>query len=412
MKAYPLLTGKSFYQSIERVLLNAQADDEIIANYFVIREDTMGLKFCSLLLAAAKRGVRIKLIIDSYGSCHDAGNGTEYIGEALSNDLLTTLKLNGIELYIYRPIISNNMFHPLNVFQWTNYCRRNHNKIFLFNLKKHKKRGVILGDSQWANEHFNSQFIGHNLLVLSTSLYVSAKQYNINLIHTNECKIYLNTKITDCALSYWEGRLKLSSVQSPLDFSYLEEFDLSNAKFVYSEIEFDCMESRKTIQDIEINILSKIKSKGIYCTPYFCPDRKMLKALFRFMLKGGKVYIGKYSDDPYLPYGVHQAIKTLTKKKLKVHTYEGYGNVHYKDLICDDKVFIKSANGEGRSRFYNLDSGILIEDKKLADFLLKAHKRSELSFSEIERLGQIKIKHSLFEQAFKFLFRPFYYHHL
>lgn len=412
MKAYPILKGNSFYLSIERLILNASADDEIIANYFVIREDTMGLKFCSLLLDAAKRGVRIKLIIDSYGSCHAAGNGTEYIGDPLSEDLLTTLRLNGIELYIYRPIISNKILHPFNLFQWKNYSRRNHNKIFVFNLKRLKKRGVIVGDTQWANEHFNSQFIGHNLLIFSTDLYIQAKQYNTNLLHTDECKQYLNNHVSSKAMSFWEKRLSFPLKKVPFQFNFLNEFQIGKADFVYSEIQFDCMESRKTIQDIEINLLKKMQTKGVYCTPYFCPDLKMLKALLSFLKKGGKVFIGKYSDDPYLPYGVHQAIKYLSKKCFSVFSYEGYGNVHYKDLICDDQVFIKSANGEGRSRFYNLDSGILVQDHELAKYFIMEHKKSEVYFSEIMTVEQVEIKHTFFERVIKFLFRPFYYHHL
>lgn len=412
MKVYPLIKANYFFNSIERIVSHAQADDEIIANYFVIREDTMGLKFLSLLFQAARRGVRVKLIVDSYGSCLDAGNGTEYISEPLSKELLTTLKLNGIELFIYRPIVSSNIFHPLNLMAWKNYSRRNHNKIFAFNLKKKKERGVILGDSQWAHEHFNSQFIGHNLLILSTKLYIEARQYNMNLIQTNDCERWSTNKVHQYHVNFWEKRLSLPIKSAPFDFSFLKEFEVDNAEFVYSEVQFDCMEKRKSIQDIEIKILNKIKNKGIYCTPYFSPDRKMLKALFKFVLKGGKIYIGKYSDDPYLPYGVHKAVSSFFKKNLSIFSYNGYGNVHYKDLICDDFVFIKSANGEGRSRFYNLDSGILIKNEELSQFFYQNQLKTEKEFLQMTNIKHVKIKHSLLERSLKFLIRPLYYHHL
>lgn len=412
MKVYPLLKANSFYYSIEKVLNSATSEDEIIANYFVIREDTLGLKFLSLLLQAALRGVRIKLIIDCYGSRLEAGNGTEYVSGPLSNDLLTTLRLNGIEIYIYRQITSASIFHPLNVVSWKNYSRRNHNKIFCFNLKKEKKIGIIIGDSQWALEHFNSEFIGHNLLVLNDEVYIQARQYNLNLINSDQCTLWIENNINSSSLSFWEARLNIHIKIEKFNLEGLKSFEVDNAKFVYPEIAFDCRDKRKTIQDIEIQILNRTKQRGIYCTPYFCPDRKLTKALYKFVLRGGKIFIGKYSHDPYLPYGVHQAVKTFFLRKLPIFVYNGYGNVHFKDLISDEYVFIKSANGEGRSRFYNLDSGIIIRDEKLADYFLKKQEEQIKKYVKITNMKHIKIHHHIFERTFKFFFRPLFYHHL
>ena len=325
---------------------------------------------------------------------------------------MTTLRLNGVEIYIYRPIISSNIFHPLNVFSWKNYSRRNHNKIFCFNLKKEKKRGVVLGDSQWALEHFNSEFIGHNLLILNDEIYIQARQYNLNLILSKQCTLWNQNKIESSKLSFWEARLHYRNKIEPFNLDGLISFNVDNAKFVYSEIIFDCREKRRTIQDLEIQILNRHKKKGIYCTPYFCPDRKLIKALLKLVLRGGKIFIGKYSHDPYLPYGVHQAVKTFFLRKLPIYVYNGYGNVHFKDLISDDYVFIKSANGEGRSRFYNLDSGIIIRDEKLADYFLKNQAEQLKKYEKITNMKHIKIHHHIIERAFKFIIRPLFYHHL
>ena len=409
MKAYPLLSANYFYQQSFEVLKLANAGDEIYANYFVIRKDSYGLKFLSLLYQAALRGVRIKLIIDSYGSLQPGGKGTEYLGEPLDNELLSFLKLNGIETYIYRPIKSKKIFHPQNLWDWKNYSRRNHNKILSFKLKG--KRGVIMGDSQWADEHFNGEFLGHDIMLISDEVYIQSKLYHMNLIRTKECVYFEGTHIKNHLYQRIKNKLLIQQVY-PESIQPLKEFELDDAKFVYSEIQFDEHEKRHSIQDYEIELLNEAHKWGIYTTPYFSPDKDFLKTLIRFAKKGGEIRIGKFREDPYLPYGVLSAVKKFFKQNLSLLEYMGKGHIHYKDLITDRAVFIKSANGEGRSRFYNLDSGLIMRSQYLSNYFRKIHEKEALAFSKLSEFEYHQIPHPKFERMVKYFMRPLFYHHL
>ena len=81
-------------------------------------------------------------------------------------------------------------------------------------------------------------------------------------------------------------------------------------------------------------------------------------------------------------------------------------------MIVDDYVFIKSANGEGRSRFYNLESGVIIRSQKLAEVVLSRIEGDLKSSVNITKTTRFLEQHSPFIRPFKLLLRPFYYKHL
>lgn len=412
MRAYPIFHSDHFYQQTFRILSESKAGDEILVNYFVIREDTKGLEFLLWLYLAASRGVKVKLIIDSYGSCLPGTSGTEYSGNPISNNLLLFLQSYGVEVFIYRPVESGNVFYPKNVLNWKNFSRRNHNKILAF--KQSGVRGVILGDSQWASEHFDGTFQGHDIIIESDKVFVDVKIYCLNLIAQKECvQLKLLTQET---LNERESREQLDKLISASNLNGKvipnASIEIKNAQFVYSEIEFSASESRKSIQNFEEEILCEPIEWGVYATPYFSPDKQFLKTLMSFIQKGGRLQIGKFREEPYLPYGVLWACEEIFKRSLGLFEYSGTGNIHYKDLITDKVVFIKSANGEGRSRFYNLDSGIIIRSAELSKIYRKEHERCVHLFNEFTDFSYDQIPHGFFEKAFKYILRPFYYHHL
>jgi hypothetical protein len=297
----------------------------------------------------------------SFFTLGELGSRIAVVGSPLDSKILSFLQLHGVEIYIYRPIKSRKIFHPQNLWDWKNYSRRNHNKILNFKLKG--KRGVIVGDSQWADEHFNGEFLGHDLLLISDKNYIQAKVYNNNLMRTQECVYYTSDHLLNNEVSELKKLLLLQKVKPKKDFT-LCEFEVDSADFVYSEIQFDEHEKRHSIQDYEIDLLQEDIKWGIYTTPYFSPDKDLMQSLLMFLKEKGEVRIGKFREDPYLPYGVLNAVNKVFKNNQMVYEYGGIGNIHYKDLITDKAVFIKSANGEGRSRYYNLDSGLIITLKR------------------------------------------------
>jgi phosphatidylserine/phosphatidylglycerophosphate/cardiolipin synthase-like enzyme len=418
MKVIPLYSGKDFRNSIFDILKSANANDEITANYFVLREDKAGLDFCHHLYQAARQGVKIKLIVDCYGSLLPAGDGTEYESKPLSAELIFCLEEIGIEVFIYHPITTTNIFAWSNIQNWENYSRRNHNKNFLFNLRSLGKRGLVIGDSQWADEHFNGQMRGSNLFVENDATYLDCFAYTQKLVHSKHIEKYaygdLNIERIHSYTDFLEVPLGLH--QESWNWYHQDNFiEPESIEFVFSDIEFVKPKLRHTIQNYEINLIQQAKEEIWYCTPYFSPDHELQH---EFILAEKKhhlnlnILMAKFRHDPYLPYGVRRVARRLINYGINMFEYVGVGNIHYKDMIVDDMTFIKTANGEGRSRFYNLETGVIIKSKALAD-KTKEHIQLDIGRSvKIATHTEYLSEHPWWQRVHKTLLCPLYYHHL
>lgn len=408
----PLDTPKKFEDSILDIINSASQSDKIFCNYFVVRFDQQGRKLLQALASAALRGAEVHLLIDSYGSLHKGDNGTEYSSAPLSLKILNSIEAFGVNTHIYRHIYNTKFFHPYNMYHWTNYSRRNHNKNFIFNIKSLNKKGLIIGDSQWANEHFSNTFRGNNVYIESEQIYKKSLDYTVNLLHSQEISSPKDHSHKSYNLPFKKSNY--SNYTSKDWYSNENHIYPKSIKYVFNEINFRYANQRKTIQDHEVSLMEQAQSDIWYSTPYFCPD-KILQESFILNKKNKKnihILIAKFRNDPYIPYGTKLACLKLLRHRISIHEYEGNGNIHYKDLITDNISFIKTANGEGRSRFFNLESGVIIDSKEYA-LLNKENIKSDIRKSQKLNLKTQFIKEPLsFKRMAKEFLCPLYYHHL
>lgn len=418
MKVIPLVTDINFQLCILDLIKSAEANDELTISYFSIRNDSYGNDFLRHLQQAALRCAKVTLILDDYGSMHREADGTDFSSLPLDPEQILTLEEAGVHIRLYHPIETTKKFHYSNLKDWSNFSRRNHNKLFVFNLKSLQKRGIVIGDSQWAKDHFNGNMQGSNIYIEDISIYSEALSYLIMLLNSEHVKKYYYENLSRDKANYYDEYFKIPCEFDQYSWSWYQKDKIINPeaiKFVYSDIEFVKPKKRHTIQNYEIDLLRRAKEKVLYCTPYFSPDIEMQDELIRcFKLKTQNIsiLIGKYKHDPYLPYGVKKASSRLLKNSLKIKEFIGRGNIHYKDMVVDDYVFIKSANGEGRSRFYNLESGVIIKSKELSEVISK---RIEVDLStsvSLSKSTKFLEEHHFIIRPLKLLLRPFFYKHL
>ena len=414
MQLYPLFHGDTFKETMFGLIDQAQNGDDLWLNYFVIRGDAVGTTLMAKLVAAARRGVKVTLIVDSYGTFADSGEGTEYSGRPLSKLWTVLLQSFGGDVFEYNRVRHTKFYHLSNLSNWRNFSRRNHNKVFIFNLKSRRQRGVATGDSQWAIEHFNGQMRGHNVLVLSDKVYFEALTY-----HKMLTRRIGDDRLNDYVLNEKDEVKLLERVEAqgitPLCLDRIPSFSCSHLRFVFSDIEFDNPKHRHTIQHYEMSLLSQVKRRFQYCTPYFGPDEELISVLKRARKTvgtHGKVMVAKFRHDPYLPYGMEKAAKPFKKFRQFLFEYKGLGNIHYKDMLVDDVVFIKSSNGEGRSRFYNLESGIIIHSSEFSQYYLEYFRSEMQNYRPLCFKKNFHSHHHLLERISKVILRPLYYHHL
>jgi cardiolipin synthase len=92
-----LQSGNSFFEKLSYLIKNAVS--EIHIQIYIFEPDTTGVIIKDLLLDAAKRGVKIYVVLDAYGSKNFNKKWQEIFTKA------------GIELYFYSPIKFGNILH-------------------------------------------------------------------------------------------------------------------------------------------------------------------------------------------------------------------------------------------------------------------------------------------------------------
>lgn len=103
-----LINGEEFYpRAFERI---RAAREEVLLETFIINEDKVGLELQQVLIEAARRGVRVVIAVDGYGTAN------------LGNDYVMALTREGIKVHVFDP-------SPKRFGMRTNLFRRLHRKI-------------------------------------------------------------------------------------------------------------------------------------------------------------------------------------------------------------------------------------------------------------------------------------------
>ena len=113
---FPLENGVDAFAA--RMALAHVAQASIDAQYYIWQDDLTGLRILSELTAAAKRGVRVRLLVDD--------NGTP----ALDQELLALSSLPGAEVRIFNPFVLRSPRALNYLFDFPRLNRRMHNKSF------------------------------------------------------------------------------------------------------------------------------------------------------------------------------------------------------------------------------------------------------------------------------------------
>ena len=105
-----LINGEEYYPSAFEAI--RQAREEVLLETFIIYEDKVGLELQQVLIDAARRGVRVKVLVDGYGTAE------------LSREYLQALFDAGVDLQAFDP-------SPMVMGVRTNLFRRLHRKILV-----------------------------------------------------------------------------------------------------------------------------------------------------------------------------------------------------------------------------------------------------------------------------------------
>lgn len=346
-----ILNDETYFNSLEETI--NQAEKSIDLEVYIFDDDEMGLRIAKSLCEAARRGVKVRVMVDGVGSLNWGGTAAKQLKEA------------GIATRVYHPL-------PWKFWHWSS--SRNLppfllNKIFylLANINSRNHRKVCIIDN-------NIIYIG--------SANITAKPWRdttIKICNVNPENLKLAYKLAWHHFFY-EKILKNLFRKQPVDSIFQLNYTWRLRKKYHKEF------------------IEKIKrsKKRIWLTnSYFVPDRKIIKALIKASDReiDVRILLSGESDIFFMPMITATFYEKLLKHNVKLYEYR-LTMMHAKITIIDDWYTIGSSNLNHRSIFHDLEVNAILSLEETKN------KVNDLYLKDLENAEQIDLS--------EFQKRPFY----
>ncbi|PCS06203.1 phospholipase D [Lactococcus piscium] len=305
----------------------AKASHHIHVEYYIFRMDNIGKEVTAALIAARKRGVEVRVLIDSWGS-----NGTKH---RHFKDLIAA----GGEVVYFFPLILP-LINPR-----TNY--RLHRKIVVIDGQIGYTGGFNIGDEYVSITKKFGYWRDNHLRVTGDVVYSLQNRFIMD----------------------WNSQHQHEITESRCYFPETKASGNLTAQFVTSGPD----SKREQIKMTYLKMINGAEDEIIIQTPYYIPDDAIHEALKLALLSGVKVklLIPNKPDHPFVYWATYYYSGSLVAYGAEVYTYE-MGFVHAKTIIVDGSfASVGSANFDYRSFMLDFEGNMVIYDREFAQQLRK-----------------------------------------
>lgn len=388
----------------DRILLARSAERTLDLQYYIWHDDLTGNMLGRELLAAADRGVFIRILLDDMNAVKKDG-------------VLAGLAQHPyVEIRLFNPIHSRRNFVTRTVemlFRGLSLNRRMHNKSMIAD-----SQIAIIGGRNIGNEYFDADpetnFLDVDLLLVGQAVQeaenifesfwdsqasIPAKQVKFG--HQDALTLLRETPLT---MNETEEQLLVNYQQSLAIHFSIDEVVNKRNRFVWSdyvrvlsdppEKVFGEKESQWLITDILPKTWEQTKQSLYLISPYFVPGEEGTRALTRLREANYDVAILTNSlaanDVPMVHAGYAPYREALLKSGIKLYELMPFNvsyklskewkigasgaSLHTKAFIIDGtKGFIGSFNLDPRSARLNTEMGVFFESPEIAQQLMKRY---------------------------------------
>ncbi|MBO0430697.1 cardiolipin synthase [Enterococcus sp. DIV0660C] len=304
------------------------AQNHIHLEYYIYRSDDLGVELRDALISAARRGVKVRVLLDAWGSTQ------------VSLSFFDELKKHGGEVAFFFPL-----FVPY-INPRINY--RNHRKIVVIDGQIGYTGGFNVGNEYLGLVKKFGYWRDNHLRIYGEAVYSLQNRFLMdwNSQHTNE-------------VSY-----------SPDFFPRINSTGDMAVQIVTSGPDSEHEQIKMTY----LKMISLAKREILIQTPYYIPDGSIHEALKLALLAGVKVHlqIPNKPDHPLVYWATYSFAAELIEYGAIVETYEN-GFIHAKTMIIDGGVVsVGSANIDVRSFRLDFEVNTLVYDERMASQVRKA----------------------------------------
>lgn len=371
-----------------RIDLIQSANRSITAQYFIYADDETSYVALALFREAARRGVRVRIIVDAF-----------YNG--IPKGLREYLTLEGVEIMEY---------HPINLFKPGTLIRRMHDKVLIVD-----ERQMIAGGRNIQNDYFTLpgkyQYDDRDLYVEGGEAVASAARYFEELWQSPQVRklqvgMYNQAFISgDCTqmkllqrdIDHCERR------QQRIRKEYKEQLRLLDSALLYlngpspfvAKSQIALSDQAKSVPQVRfvhdpvgkkdewvgtgpaiLELFDSAKHEIVIESPYASPHDLAYEALQRARDRGVRIVLLTNSptsgdNGPALVGYYKEDKKKFLEMGVELFEYRGPHSIHAKTYVVDGRrAYVGSYNLDRLSHKYNTETGVLFEDEEVAQSIL------------------------------------------
>ncbi|UGQ46834.1 cardiolipin synthase ClsB [Massilia endophytica] len=317
--------GTDYFPALVEAIDAAQYD--IYFETYIFADDETGQRVLAALMAAAKRGVAVRMITDWFGT-----------GHSQVSRMHAQLLEAGVEHRIFNPWFLRGV-------------TRTHRKVCVVDRSLAFVGGININDDMFCDyDH---------------SIPLSAPRWDFAVAVRGP----LVAAIHQEAAAQWQRLGKMSVVRRIGLYRDMRKVDkisreaLVQAGFVVR----DNLRNRMTIQRAYLKALGRARKSVLIANPYFAPGRKFRRALSQAAQRGvevvlligvGEIWLQDAVAHSFYPKLLASGVKVVEYHKTQLHAKVA--------VIDDDWATVGSSNVDGLSLFLNQEANVVIKDAAFA----------------------------------------------
>ena len=298
-----------------------RAERYVLAQFYTVRADYIGTAFQERLLAAAARGVEVRLVYDAVGSL------------GLKRRDLRTLREGGVSVCSFTG--------PRNGLKRLRLNFRNHRKIVVVDGREAFVGGLNVGDEYLGRDEKIGPWRDTHLAVEGPTV------QGLQLSFARDWYYGTREELADLD---WEPR----------------PAEADQTALVLASGPSDAVE---TCGLLYAHAIESAEERLWIATPYFVPDGRVLGALELAALRGVdvRVMMPRKSDSALFRFVPYAYLDEITRVGVKVFLYEE-GFMHQKVALVDrDFATVGTANFDNRSFLLNFETTVVVRDGPFCD---------------------------------------------
>lgn len=368
-----------------RIDMIQQAREEILIEVFRVSEDQMVLSYLALLRGAARRGVRVKFLVDG-------------VFNTLSKPLLAHLVQEGMEIREY---------HRFRLTRWGWLTRRLHDKMILTD-----RQQMLIGGRNLESPWYG--IVGKGFVkraYVDRDVYVTGQA--VEAAHRYFMQLWNSKQVSDTALGPYHPKSLARHCDERMDehtYKRCEESrmravgglqragalltrhraELERVTLVHLNANVEWSAGERNITDIRflhdpvgrkgkepgtfeafLNYVDAAKESVVIESTYLILSKNSERVLRRAIDRGVEIRVLTNSlastHNLFAQGGYEGKKKRLARMGLEIWEYKGPRALHAKSVVIDDKVaVIGNFNIDPRSEFLNTELAVAAHDAKIA----------------------------------------------